>query len=117
MPSGPSPAPARSRGRPVTGDVVGLRGDFLDELSAEVLERILELDLLGDRHTVVGDRGGAELLVEHHVAALRAERDADRVGELVDAGLERTAGLVVEFEQLGHGWLLSSRRSPARRGR
>ena len=35
--------------RAVTGDVVGLGGDFLDELGAHVLVRVLELDLLGDR--------------------------------------------------------------------
>ena len=80
------------RGGAVTGDVVGLGGDFLDELGAHVLERVLELDLLGDRHTVVGDRRGAALLVEHHVAALRAERHLDGVGELVDARLEANGG-------------------------
>jgi hypothetical protein len=86
-------------GGAVTGDVVGLGGDFLDELGAHVLERVLELDLLGDRHTVVGDRGGAELLVEHDVAALGAERHLDGVGELVDARLEAAAGLLVELER------------------
>ena len=75
-------------GGAVTGDVVGLGGHLLHELGAHVLEGVVELDLTGDRHAVVGDGGGAELLVEHHVAALGAERDLDRVGELVDAGLE-----------------------------
>ena len=36
------------RGGAVTGDVVGLLGDFLDELGADLLVRVLELDLLGD---------------------------------------------------------------------
>src|SRR3712207_8009454 len=44
-------------------------------------EHILDLDLARDRHAVVRDRGGAELLVEDHVAALGAERDLDRVGD------------------------------------
>ena len=79
----------------VTGDVVGLLGDFLDELGADLLVRVLEVDLLGDRDTVVRDRGGAPLLLEHDVAALRAEGDADRVGELVHARLERPAGVLV----------------------
>ena len=96
-------------GGAVTGDVVGLGGDFLDELRAHVLERVVELDLTGDRHAVVGDRRGAELLVEHDVAALRAERDLDRVGELVDAGLEGAAGVLVELEDLGHELLLLHR--------
>ena len=59
------------RRRAVTGDVVGLLGDLLDELGADLLVGVVELDLLGDRDTVVGDRGGAPLLLEHDVAALR----------------------------------------------
>ena len=35
-------------GGAVAGDVVGLGGDFLDELGAHVLERVVELDFLGD---------------------------------------------------------------------
>ena len=75
-------------GRAVAGDVVGLGRDFLEELRAHVLERVVELDVAGDRHAVVGDRRRAELLVEHDVAALRTDRDLDGVGELVDAALE-----------------------------
>ena len=93
-------------GGAVTGDVVGLGGDLLHELGAHVLEGVLELDLTGDGHTVVGDGGGAELLVEDDVAALRAERDLDGVGELVDAGLEGAAGVLVELQDLGHAVLL-----------
>ena len=89
-------------GGAVTGDVVGLLGDFLDQLGADLLVRVLELDLLGDGDAVVGDRGGAPLLVEHDVAALRAEGDAHGVGELVHAALERPAGLLVECDDLGH---------------
>ena len=89
-------------GGAVTGDVVGLLGHFLDQLGADLLEGVLELDLLGDGDAVVGDRGGAPLLVEHDVAALRAEGDADGVGQLVHAGLEAAAGLLVEGDQLGH---------------
>ena len=68
-------------GGAVTGDVVGLGGDFLGELGTDVLERVFEFDVLGDGHAVVGDRGSAELLVEDDVAALGAEGDLDRVGE------------------------------------
>ncbi len=64
----------------------------LVELGAEVLERVVELDLTGDGHAVVGDGGGAPLLVEDDVAALGAERHLDGVGERVDAALERRGG-------------------------
>ncbi len=75
-------------GRPVAGDVVGLGRDFLEELRSHVLERIVELDVASDRHTVVGDGGRAELLVEDDVATLGADRDPDGVGEAIDAPLE-----------------------------
>ena len=77
--------------RAVAGDVVGRRGDLADELRALVLEDVLDLDLTGDGDAVVRDRRGAELLVEDDVAALRAERHLDGVGDGVDAGLEGLA--------------------------
>ena len=80
-------------GGAVTGDVVGLGGDLLHELRAHVLERVVELDLAGDGDTVVGDGRRAELLLEDDVAAARAERDLDGVGQLVDARLERRGAL------------------------
>jgi hypothetical protein len=86
----------------VTGDVVGLGGDLLGELCAEVLERVVELDLTGDGHTVVGDGGRTPLLVEDDVAALGAERDLDGVRERVDTALERATGVLVELQDLWH---------------
>src|SRR4051794_35245039 len=89
--------------RAVTGDVVGRRGDLADELRALVLEYVLDLDLTSDGHTVVRDGRGAELLVKHHVAALGAERDLDRICDRVDACLESLAGVLVELDVLvGH---------------
>ena len=76
-------------GGAVTGDVVGLGRDLLGQLGAEVLVRVLQLDLAGDGHAVVGDGGGAPLLVDDDVAALRAEGHLDGVGQGVDAALER----------------------------
>src|SRR5690606_14143585 len=54
-------------GGAVTGDVVGLLRDLLDQLGADLLVGVLELDLLGDAHTIVGDGGGAPLLLQHDV--------------------------------------------------
>ncbi len=59
----------RGRGA-VTGDIVGLGRDFLAELGAHVLVGIGQLDLLGDGDAVLGDHGGAVLLLQHDVAAL-----------------------------------------------
>ena len=44
-------------GGAVASDVTGLRGHFAHHLGAHVLELVLELDLLGDGHAVLGDRG------------------------------------------------------------
>jgi len=93
-------------GGAVTGDVVRLGGDFLDQLCAHVLERIVDLDFLRDGHAVIGDGGGAELLVEDDVASLRSERDLHGVSELVDTCFECTTGFVVELQLLCHGELL-----------
>ena len=72
-------------GGAVAGDVGGLGSDFLHHLRAHVLELVLQLDFLGDRHAVLGDGRGAEGALEHHVAALGAEGDLDRVGQDVHA--------------------------------
>ena len=93
-------------GGAVTGDVVGLLGHFLDQLGADALVGVLELDLLGDGHAVVGDRGCAPLLVEDDVAALGAERYPYCVGQLVHAALEGPAGALVERDHLGHRCVL-----------
>ena len=89
-------------GGAVTGDVVGLLGHLFDQLGADPLEGVLELDVLGDGDAVVGDGGGAPLLVEDDVAAFGSEGDAYGVGELVHSALEGPAGLLVERDQLGH---------------
>jgi len=90
-------------GGAVTRDVVGLLGDFLDQLGADLFVRVLEVDLFCDRDAVIGDRGCAPLLLQDDVAALRAERDADGVRKLVHAGLESPTGLLVEGDHLCHG--------------
>jgi len=91
----------RGGGGAVTRDVVGLGGGLLEQLGAHVLEWVLQLDLLGDGHAVIGDRGWAELLVEHHVAALGTERDLDGVGERVDTALERAARVFAVLQLFG----------------
>ena len=47
---------SRCRGA-VTGNIVGLGSNFLDQLCAHVLERIGKLDLFCDGHAVIGDQG------------------------------------------------------------
>ncbi len=106
-------------GGAVTGDVVGLGGHLLDELGTHVLVGVLQLDLASDGDAVLGDGGGAPLLLEHDVAALGAEGHLDRVCELVDTSLEPATGVLVELDLLGHWYLPLSTSRPWRgcRGR
>src|SRR3546814_10183982 len=66
-----------------------------------VLELVGELDVLGDGHAVLGDARGAERLLQHHVAALRAERHLDGIGQHVDAAQHAVARIDVELHVLG----------------
>ena len=95
-------------GGAVAGHVVGLAGGFLDELGAEVLVRILKVDVLGHGHAVLGDLRRAPALVEDSVAAAGAERALYGTGEFGHAGEQRLTGLVVEHHLFGHGRLLST---------
>ena len=86
----------------VAGHVVGGGGHLAHELCTLVFKRVAQLDLTGDGHTVVGDRGGAKALVEHHVAALGAEGYLDRVSEGVDPALQGPAGFFGKQNVLCH---------------
>src|SRR5690606_25496709 len=79
-------------GGAVAGLVIGLGGDFADQLGAHVLEGVFQLDLLGHRDSVLGRARGAEGLLDDDVAAFRAERDLDRIGQDVDAPQHLLAG-------------------------
>src|SRR5581483_3860184 len=90
----------RRRGA-VTGHVGGLGGDLLQHLRAHVLELVLELDLLGDGDAVLGGARRAEALLEHHVAALGAQRHLDGIGENIDAAQHALARVLGEAYVFG----------------
>src|SRR5207248_7378137 len=54
-------------------------------LRTHVLELVLDLDFLRDGDAVLGHRGRAPRLLDHDVAAARAEGDLHRVGEQIEA--------------------------------
>ena len=85
-------------GGAVTGHVAGLGGDLLDHLGAHVLELVLQFDLLGDGHAVLGHGRGAEGFLQHHVAALGTQGHLDRVGQDVDTVKDAGTGLVSEID-------------------
>src|SRR5262249_44071328 len=69
-----------SGGGAVAGHVAGLAGDFTHHLRAHVLKMVSQFDLFGHSHTVFGDGGRSELLVDYDVAALGAQRHLHCVG-------------------------------------
>jgi hypothetical protein len=94
-------------GRAVAGHGVGLGGRFLDQLRAEVLIRIIEVDVLGHRNAVLGHLGRAPALVQHGVAAPRAERTRDGPGQLAHPGGQRLPSHVIVNDLFCHcGFLL-----------
>jgi hypothetical protein len=88
-------------GGAVTGLIRGPRGDLAHQLRAHVLELVLELDILGDGHAVLGDARRTERLVEQDVAAFRAERHAHGMGQSVDPAQHPVARIDGEFDFLG----------------
>ena len=91
-----------SCGGTVTGVVTCLAGNTLDKLSAGVLELILELYLLSDGDTVLGDLWSTEFLLDDDVAALRTECNLYGVGQLVNTSLDEVAGFCIVFDNLCH---------------
>ena len=91
-----------SGGGAVTGNIVGLGGNFLHQLRAHVLKGIGQLDFLGDADAVVGDEGSAVLLIQNYVAALGAKGDLNGIGQLIDAGLQSLAGFIAAHNELRH---------------
>ncbi len=64
------------------------------------LSRSISLAMVTPSLVIVG---GAELLVQHHVAAPRAEGDLDSVSERVDAVLQQVPRVIGEAQSLRHG--------------
>src|SRR3546814_9188446 len=86
------------RGRSaVTRMVVGFGRDSLDHLRAHILELVFQFDFLRDGDAILGDARCAETLVDQDVAALGAERHADRVGENIDTARDTFARVTGEF--------------------
>jgi hypothetical protein len=92
----------RGGGGAVADDVVGLDRGFLDQLSAHVLELVLEVNLPRDRHAVVGDHGRPGDLLQDDVAPLGAESRLDGLGQLVYASQQQAASFSAEAQFLGH---------------
>ena len=97
----------RRRRRAVAGNVRGLRCNLAHQLRAHVLQRILQIDLFGHRHAVLGDGGRAKLLLNYNVAALGAKRRLHSVCQRVHAAQNRLPGILTVQNLLCHCYLIS----------
>ena len=74
--------------------------DLADHAGAHVLVLVLQLDLLGHGHAVLGDGRRAEALLQDDVAALGPEGHLDGAGQLADAPTHRLPRFLVERDLL-----------------
>ena len=91
-----------SRSGAVACSVVGLGCDLTHQLCAHVLELVLQLDFLSDGDTIVGDDRCAELLAQHHVAALGAQGDLNGICQGINTGAQRLTGILALLNLLSH---------------
>ncbi len=89
-------------GRAVAGAVIGLIRDLLHYFRAHILELVLEGYLLGDGDPVVRNARAAIALLEHDIAAARAQGSFHRARGLLDTGMDGLAGLFAEQYLLCH---------------
>ncbi len=86
----------RCRRCAVAGLIVGFGGYFADELRADILTRVLQLDLLGNRHAVLGRARRAERFLNDDVTAFRTQRHLHGVGDDIHALQKILAGFFMK---------------------
>ncbi len=91
---------------PVAGNVVRFGGNFFHELSAHVFKRIGQFDFFCDRHAVVGDEGGAKLLVQDYVPAFGAQRNFYRIRKRINARFQCFSCVIAVFDLFCHDKIL-----------
>ncbi|SCB64893.1 unnamed protein product [Fusarium graminearum] len=99
-----------SGGGTVTGDLVGLGSNILEELGTEVLELVLEAHSAGNGNTIyndlleviqtLGDLGRAKAGLNEDISALGTECGSNGLGEGVDTSEESGTTLNTELELL-----------------
>ncbi|GIX65650.1 uncharacterized protein BcabD6B2_50850 [Babesia caballi] len=83
----------RGRGGPIAGLVVGVRRHLANELRAQVLEFVRQLDSFGHGDAVLGDLGCSVRLRDDDVAALGAQRHGHCVHQAVHSAEQSLAAL------------------------
>jgi hypothetical protein len=62
-------------------------------LCAHVLEFVLQFDLLGDGHAILGDARRTERFLDHDVSPLRTEGDLDRIRQRIHSPQHPITGI------------------------
>jgi hypothetical protein len=81
-------------GGAVSGHIVGLGGNFLNQLGTQVFKWVFQFNFPGDGDTVIGDHGGAELLVQHYVSTFGPEGYLYCIGQFVHTLFQGRDGLL-----------------------
>mmetsp|Transcript_12027 Transcript_12027/g.26196 ORF Transcript_12027/g.26196 Transcript_12027/m.26196 type:complete len:235 (-) Transcript_12027:38-742(-) len=70
-------------GGTIASQIIGLRGDLLDERGTDVGRLVLKLDCLCNCNAILGHLGCAKALVDHNVAALGSESHCNSICQAV----------------------------------
>ena len=89
----------------IADGLASLLGGLPQHLRAEVLLGILEVELLGDGHAVVADKGHTPFSLDQHGLGFWPQRHPDCIGKLRGATQQLLPGHGPEQNLLmGHGW-------------
>ena len=91
----------------VASNIVGLNGNFANQLSTHVLNGIFQLNFLSNGHAIVRDKGSAVGLLQSNVATLGAKRYLNSSCQFANACGQTAAGISFEFNIFSHSSLLS----------
>ena len=91
----------------IASDIIGIRGHLTHKLGSHVHKAIRELNVLRHGHTILGDLGGTEGLVEDGIATLGTKGHLDSISQLVDALEHQSASLHSELHHLACGHVRS----------
>ncbi len=73
-----------SSGCAISGFVVGLGGNILDQLGAHILETVFQFDFFGNRNAILGDDRSTKAALQYHIAALWTKGSLYRISQGVD---------------------------------
>src|SRR5699024_13384 len=89
-------------GRSVASYVISALGNFFDQLGADFLVWVIEVDFTSSTYTIVGDCRSAPLLLQYHLTPSWAQGNFDRFGQGVQTRFEAAACFFVKCNGLTH---------------